>query len=72
MLEFLSPRKLLTQLSLGASLVAAQLQTINNFGPTYNTQLVMQAYIPNNLPASPAVVLAVSNAWHCVIPQGLS
>ncbi|KAF4473393.1 feruloyl esterase B precursor (subclass of the carboxylic acid esterase) [Fusarium agapanthi] len=32
-----SPRKLLTQLSLGASLVAAQLQTINNFGNTYGT-----------------------------------
>ncbi|EXL65274.1 hypothetical protein FOPG_18490 [Fusarium oxysporum f. sp. conglutinans race 2 54008] len=50
MLDYLSPRKLLTQLSLGASLVAAQLQTITNFRLTYNTQLTMQAYIPNNLP----------------------
>ncbi|KAF4334950.1 feruloyl esterase B precursor (subclass of the carboxylic acid esterase) [Fusarium beomiforme] len=59
MLDYLSPRKLLTQLSLGASLVAAQLQTITNFGSTYNTQLIMQAYIPSNLPSSPAVVLAL-------------
>ncbi|KAF4446191.1 Vegetative incompatibility protein HET-E-1 [Fusarium austroafricanum] len=58
MLDFLSPRKLLTQLTLSAGLVAAQLQTITNFGPTYNTQLTMQAYIPNNLPSSPAVMLA--------------
>lgn len=66
MLDFLSPRKLLTQLTLGAGLVAAQLQTITNFGPTYSTQLQMQAYIPNNLPSNPAVILAVSN------PQKLS
>lgn len=60
MFDFPSPRKLFTQLSLGVSLAAAQLQTITNFGPTYNTQLIMQAYIPNNLPANPAVLLAVS------------
>ncbi|RBR15904.1 uncharacterized protein FIESC28_07149 [Fusarium coffeatum] len=59
MLDFLSPRKLLTQLTLGAGLVAAQLQTITNFGPTYSTQLQMQAYIPNNLPSNPAVILAL-------------
>ncbi|KAF5664983.1 feruloyl esterase [Fusarium heterosporum] len=62
MLDLPSPRKLLTQLSLGVSLVAAQLQTINNFGPTYSTQLRLEAYIPNNLPASPAVVLATDRA----------
>jgi acetylxylan esterase len=61
MINIFSPSKLLLQLSLAASLVTAQLQTISNFGPTYNTQLTMQAYIPNNLPASPAVMLAVSN-----------
>lgn len=61
MLGLPSPRKLLAQLSLGASLVAAQLQTINNFGNTYGTQLTMQAYIPSNLPSSPAVMLAVSH-----------
>ncbi|KAG7409386.1 Alpha/Beta hydrolase protein [Fusarium sp. MPI-SDFR-AT-0072] len=59
MLGLPSPRKLFTQLSLGASLVAAQLQTITNFGNTYGTQLTMQAYIPGNLPASPAVMLAL-------------
>jgi acetylxylan esterase len=59
MLDFLSPRKLFTQLTLGAGLVAAQLQTINNFGPTYDTRLIMQAYVPSNLPANPAVVLAL-------------
>lgn len=64
MLGLPSPRKLLTQLSLGASLVAAQLQTITNFGNTYGTQLTMQAYIPGNLPASPAVMLAVSHPHH--------
>lgn len=61
MLDFLSPRKLLTQLTLGAGLVAAQLQTISNFGPTYDTRLVMQAYVPSNLPANPAVMVAVSD-----------
>jgi acetylxylan esterase len=64
MVNLFSPRKLLLQLSLAASLVAAQLQTITNFGPTYSTQLTMQAYIPNNLPASPAIMLAVSNIRH--------
>ncbi|KAF5591506.1 feruloyl esterase B precursor (subclass of the carboxylic acid esterase) [Fusarium subglutinans] len=59
MLGLPSPRKLLTQLSLGASLVAAQLQTINNFGNTYGTNLIMQAYIPANRPANPAVMLAL-------------
>lgn len=61
MLDFLSPRKLLTQLTLGAGLVAAQLQTISNFGPTYDTRLVMQAYVPSNLPANAAVMVAVSD-----------
>jgi acetylxylan esterase len=61
MVNIFSPWKLLLQLSLAASQVTAQLQTITNFGPTYSTQLTMQAYIPNNLPASPAIMLAVSN-----------
>jgi acetylxylan esterase len=45
----------------GAPQAPAQLQTITNFGPTYNTQLQLQAYIPSRLPANPAVILAVSN-----------
>jgi hypothetical protein len=45
----------------GAPQAPGQLQTITNFGPTYNTQLQLQAYIPSKLPANPAVILAVSN-----------
>jgi acetylxylan esterase len=72
MLDSFSPRKLLTTLTLGAGLVAAQLQTITNFGPTYNTQLQLQAYIPSNLPANPAVILAVSNILITLLLQAVS
>ncbi|RGP66693.1 putative feruloyl esterase b precursor [Fusarium sporotrichioides] len=59
MVDSFSPRKLLATLTLGAGLVTAQLQTITDFGPTFNTQLQLQAYIPANLPANPAVILAL-------------
>lgn len=51
---------------LGAALLAvagsgmAQLQHVNNFGNTYNTQLSMDIYVPSSKGTSPAVILAVS------------
>ncbi|KAL2207030.1 alpha/beta-hydrolase [Sarocladium strictum] len=37
----------------------AQLQQVNNFGDTFNTQLSMKIYVPPNPAPSPAIVLAL-------------
>jgi acetylxylan esterase len=42
-----------------AAMAAAQLQSVTDFGETYNTQLQMEIYVPAAPAESPAVVLAL-------------
>jgi len=56
----------------GAPQAQAGLQTITDFGEIYNTQLKLQAYIPSNLPASPSIILAVSNILITSLLQAVS
>ena len=59
MLPF-SLRAFATCLVVGA-VAEAQLQRIDDFGDTYDTQLVMDIYAPPSPAESPAVILAVSS-----------
>ena len=45
-----------------ASSATAQLQRVDNFGDTFNTQLIMELYVPPQPAESPAVILAVSSS----------
>jgi len=50
-----------------ATSAMAQLQQVNNFGDTFNTQLSMKIYVPPNPAPSPAIVLAVGTSLHTVL-----
>jgi hypothetical protein len=52
--------------------VMAQLQQVNSFGDTFNTQLTMEIYVPPNPAPSPAIVLAASHLTPDTVPTLLT